>query len=102
MTHLSEGCQNSNPTPSSLKKPLKETIKTKRDRLGMNNRFGTYLQSQKLAKLLIVQAKNNLQRGNDHKALRDTIEAMQTFFTCTNCLASLASLALEHRKHRKQ
>ena len=54
------------------------------------NRFSSYLQGQQLAKLLMLQAEDELAKNRDHEALRDVIKACQAFFRSTNCVASLA------------
>lgn len=53
------------------------------------NRFGTYLQTMKLTKLYLAQAREGLAAGKDKAALRDTIHAMEEFVTCLNNIASL-------------
>lgn len=54
------------------------------------SRFGTYLSSQKLAKLLLGQAQDEIMKGEERKALRDTILAVGHFVTAMNCIASLS------------
>lgn len=53
------------------------------------NRFSTYIDAARLARMMLVQAEGNLQKGNTDKAVRDTIGAMKMFMTSMNNIASL-------------
>lgn len=61
------------------------------------NRFTNYLESQKLAKILLVQAEQELEKGDVKKALRDALRANREFMTATN---NIASLFFERRRKR--
>ncbi len=53
------------------------------------SRFSNYLQSQKLAKLLVPQAEIYAQRGENDKAIRDLAKAVREMLTACNNLASI-------------
>ena len=53
------------------------------------SRFGSYLQSQKLAKIHLIQAAQRLDELKVSGAVEELIRAMREFMTCTNCLASM-------------
>lgn len=61
------------------------------------NRFTSYLASQKLAKSLLIGAEEKLRKGDEKGAIHLLIESVRNFQTSTNCLASLA---FEPRKKR--
>lgn len=54
------------------------------------NRFSTYLQSQKLAKLHLCEAEILEMKGEHKKAFDHLLKGVREFITATNCIASLA------------
>ena len=56
----------------------------------MSSRFGTYLESMKLAKAYYAQAEDYQRRGNDDLALKNMVGAFGYLMTAMNNLASIA------------
>lgn len=61
------------------------------------NRFKSYLDSQKLAKMLLLQAREELEYSRMEPAIRDLIKAVEYQMTACN---NIASLHFESRKKR--
>jgi hypothetical protein len=61
----------------------------------MTSRLGSYLGSQKLAKMLLIQAKEEVAKGKFAEAVRDLVKAMEYQMVANN---NLANLAFEKRR----
>ena len=55
----------------------------------MSSRFGTYLETMKLAKAFFAQAQDYQQRGNDDLALKNLVGAVGYMMTAMNNVASI-------------
>lgn len=61
------------------------------------SRFGTYIETAKLARMQLTEAEIQMKKGNDKLALRQTIHAFRSFLTAMN---NLASLQFQPRKRK--
>lgn len=65
----------------------------------MKNNFGTYIAGMKLAKMILMQAEDEANRGETAKAVRDLIKSHREFMAATNNFATM--LFQSRRKSRK-
>jgi hypothetical protein len=65
----------------------------------MKNNFGSYIAGQRLARMILMQAEDESNRGETAKAVRDIIKAQKEFMVATNNFATL--LFQSRRKNRK-